>query len=62
MKLAALIALLLLASHLAGPGLAEAPMLTEVQALRQRVARLADCELKLVRLGWHRDLSGRWWK
>ena len=59
MKLALLILIL---AHLAGPGMAEAPVVTEVQALRQRVARLADCELKLVRLGWHRDLSGRWWK
>ena len=62
MKLAALIALLLLSSHLAGPTLAEAPEVTEVQALRHRVKHLESCELKLVRLGWHRDLSGRWWK
>ena len=60
LKLALLIALTI--AHLAGPGLAECPMVTEVQALRQRVKQLEGCELKLIRLGWHRDLSGRWWK
>ena len=62
MKLASLIALLLLSSHLAGPGLAEAPEVTEVQGLRARVRHLEDCELKLIRLGWKRDISGRFWR
>jgi len=59
MKLALLILIL---AHLAGPGLAECPEVTEVQALRQRVKHLEGCELKLIRLGYKRDLSGRWWK
>ena len=59
MKLALLILIL---AHLAGPGLAECPEVTEVQALRQRVKYLEECELKLVRLGWKRDISGRWWR
>ena len=50
MKLPVYILLLTLA-HLSGPGLAEAPMVTEVQALRARMKHLEDCELKLVRLG-----------
>ena len=61
MKLAAYILILAL-SHLAGPGLAEAPEVTEIQALRQRVKQLEECELKLVRLGYHRDAEGRWWR
>jgi len=60
MKLALLITLIL--AHLSGPGLAEAPVVTEVQGLRARVARLEECELKLVRLGWHQDARGRWWR
>ena len=53
---------LLIPAHLAGPSLAEAPEVTEVQTLRQRVKQLEGCELKLIRLGYKRDLSGRWWK
>ena len=60
MKLLAL-ALLILA-HLSGPGLADAPEVTEVQALRQRVKHLESCELKIIRLGWKRDLRGVWWR
>ena len=51
MKLAALIALLLLSSHLAGPGLAEAPMVTEVQRLEQRVKDLSK-ELNRYKAWW----------
>ena len=61
MKVTSYILLLTLA-HLAGPGLAEAPVATEVQGLRARVKQLEDCELKLVRLGWYRDAAGNWRK
>ena len=54
--------LMLIAIHLSGPGLAECPEVTKVQALRHRVKYLEDCELKLIRLGYHRDAEGRWWK
>jgi len=59
MKLLALA--LIIFAHLSGPGLADCPVVTEVQALRHRVKYLEDCELKLIRLGYHRDLEGRWW-
>ena len=62
MKLAALIALLLLSSHLAGPGLAECPEVTEVQALRQRVKRAEAIELWAIRHGVHIDATGRVWR
>jgi len=60
MKLAVLIALIL--AHLAGPGPAECPVVTEVQALRQRVKQLEKWELYAVRHGWKMDITGRIWR
>ncbi|MFH1999802.1 MAG: hypothetical protein ABIK28_08980 [Planctomycetota bacterium] len=48
MKLALLILIL---THLSGPGLAEAPEVTEVQGLRARVKQMERYELWWVRAG-----------
>jgi len=60
MKLLA-VALLILA-HLAGPGLAECPEVTEVQALRQRVRQLEAIELWAIRNGVKITINGRVWR
>lgn len=54
--------ILLLLSHLSGPGLAEAPMVTECQELRHRVKRLEALELYAVRHGWKVDLRWEVWR
>ena len=63
MKFALLIALIL--AHLAGPGLAECPVVTEVQALRQRleqrVKRAEAIELWAVRHGVKITIDGWVW-
>ena len=60
MKLLAL-ALLILA-HLAGPGLADAPGVSECQRLEQRVKRAEAIELWAVRHGVKITIEGRVWR
>ena len=62
MKLALLIALLLLSSHLFGPGLADAPEVSECQRLEQRVKRAEAIELWAVRHGVKITIDGRVWR
>ena len=49
-------------AHLAGPGLVEAPTVTEVQALRQRVRHLEAIELWAIRNGVKITINGRVWR
>ena len=64
MKLAAFLILAL--THLAGPGLAECPEVTEVQELRarmeMRVKRAEAIELWAVRHGVKIMINGRVWR
>ena len=66
MKLALLILIL---AHLAGPGLAECPVVTEVQRIERRVQRLEQrvkraeaIELWAVRHGVKITIDGRVWR
>ena len=64
MKFVALLILIL--AHLAGPGLAEAPEVTEVQALRQRMEmrmkRAEAIELWAIRYGVKIMIDGKIWR
>ena len=51
----------LLLSHLTEPTLAEAPIATEVQQIRQELRRLHQLELYAIRNGLEVDLSGKVW-
>jgi len=59
MKLALLILIL---AHLAGPGLAEAPEVSDCQRLEQWVKRTEAIELWAVRNGVKITIDGRVWR
>uniref|UniRef100_A0A6M3JLY8 Uncharacterized protein n=1 Tax=viral metagenome TaxID=1070528 RepID=A0A6M3JLY8_9ZZZZ len=54
--------LMLITCHLAGPGLADAPEVSECQRLEQRVKRAEAIELWAVRHGVKITIEGRVWR